>query len=290
MSLSFSILGSGSKGNCTLVSLDSPGAQRCILIDCGLSIRATNARLAPLGLGIEDISDILITHFDTDHFYQGWHGPIDAHDIKVHIHQHHRGWALRRGFDGRRMRLYCEGFQLDGAARIEPVLLAHDDLGSVGFVIEHHGVRLGFATDLGRVPEAMFDRFVNLHALAIESNYDEQMQIASDRPMFLKQRIMGPNGHLSNEQSLKAVLKIDAQSDLSHIVTLHLSQQCNDPRIIKRLYVQHVSHLLDRLTISHQHRPSALLSVHGDGEDAEPAHPRPGQQRAMFSCPREQKD
>jgi phosphoribosyl 1,2-cyclic phosphodiesterase len=110
----------------------------------------------------------------------------------------------------RRVELFKEDLRLDGGPAIKATLLAHDDLGSVGFVIEHDGLRLGYATDLGRVPDTLLDHFENLHALAIESNYDRQMQIDSGRPWFSNARIMGGSGHLSNDQALEAVQRLPA--------------------------------------------------------------------------------
>jgi len=284
LSLSFCVLGSGSKGNCTLLALHHPRKPRYFLIDCGLSMRATAQRLAPLGIGIEHLSAILLTHLDGDHYQQNWIKRIRRHDIPVFLHLRHRTLALRSGLDGRHINLFREPFHLGEDTRIEPLMLAHDDIGSTGFIIEHRGARLGWATDLGRITPSLLERFVNLHALAIESNYDPGMQIASDRPLFLKRRIMGGAGHLANDQSLDAVIQIDRRSALTHVVTLHLSQQCNHPRIVERLYAQRAPHLLRQLTVAHQQRPTPVLDVPGDDHQAHPsgASTRRGDQLAMF--------
>ena len=83
---------------------------------------------------------------------------------------------------------------------VHPVVLPHDRLGTNGFVIDAGGVRVGYATDLGHVPAQLFDRFRDLDVLAIELNYDVQMQLTSGRPWFLRYCIMGGAGHLSNDQ------------------------------------------------------------------------------------------
>jgi phosphoribosyl 1,2-cyclic phosphodiesterase len=280
MALSFSVLGSGSKGNCTLLRLGARGRERHILIDCGLSMRATALRLAPLGVRLNQISDILITHFDWDHFQSPWVKRIHRQNIAVHLHRRHRAMALRQGLDGRQMRLFDRPFVLGEQTAVQSVLSAHDSLGAVSFVIDHRGTRLGYATDLGRVGKVLLRHFTDLHALAIESNYDPELELTSGRPVSLTRRIMGNAGHLSNEQSIDAVLQIEARSALGHVVPLHLSQQCNDPRIVKDLYAQRAPHLLDRLTISHQRRPTPLLSVPGPRGTV--GAPRPGQQLAMF--------
>ena len=259
--LSFCVLGSGSAGNSTLVALGGNGRARYVLIDSGLSPRATARRLGPLGVRPAEIGDIVLTHLDRDHVHPGWISAVRRHCLAVHVHQRHRHAALRAGLPAACLRAFGSVFRHGEGTEIETTLLGHDQLGSVGLVLEHAGLRLGFATDLGRVPETLLERLVGLHALAIESNYDRPMQTASDRPAALKRRIMGGLGHLSNEQSLAAVLRVAEQGDLGHIALLHLSRQCNDPRLVRTLYARHAPHLLSRLTLSSQDRPTPWLHL-----------------------------
>jgi phosphoribosyl 1,2-cyclic phosphodiesterase len=299
MSLAFCILGSGSAGNCTALlagedahshapadrdplahglahprhelptrAHPTPG-RSCTLLDAGLSPRRTHRLLAGLGRSIDDVAAIVLTHLDTDHFHRGWLRVIArrredqrAQPLTVHVHRRHRSAAWRSGLTARETALFHDQLELPDGVFAQPVLLAHDDLGSVGFVIEREGHRLGYATDLGRVPRALLDGFVNLHALAIESNYDPPMQRESLRPAFLKRRIMDGRGHLSNEQALEAVRQIERRSRwLSHIALLHLSQECNCPHRVRRLWQRDMPHALGRLTISQQRQPTPLLRV-----------------------------
>ena len=258
--IAFAVLGSGSRGNASVVRC----GDRCLLVDCGLSPKATRERLATLGLTVGDVTDILVTHFDSDHFYARW-GKVAAHEgITIHLHERHRGRALQRDVPGGVMHLFDDAFELD-SVWVNPLRLAHDQLGSVGFVIEHDGCRLGWATDLGRVPKALIRHFERLHALAIESNYDPGMQQRSGRPKMLIDRIMSGRGHLSNEQSLDAVRAIAATSALESVVTLHLSEQCNDPRLVRRGYADRAPDLLDALTISNQRVPTSMIEVKATG-------------------------
>ena len=285
MSLSLCVLGSGSGGNCTLLMVQEKRRARHILIDCGLSLRETRRRLGPLGLDLGDIDDILLTHLDWDHFSPPWANVLERHEITLHVHHRHRSPALRAGVPGSRLAMFNGGFALGDSTTVESIHLAHDELGTVGFIIEHDGRRLGFATDLGRVPDALFASFRELHALAFESNYDRDMQLSSGRPAFLKKRIMGGAGHLSNVQSFEAVRRIAAESKLAHVILLHLSRQCNDPRIIARLYARHAPDLLDRLTITCQFEPTPVLRVHLRGRRGRRGRPvalRPGEQLSMF--------
>ena len=276
--LSFCVLGSGSAGNCTLVRLGDDGEARHVLIDAGLSPRQTAHRLGPLGVGLDDISDILLTHTDHDHFHAGWRDPgskrIACTWRAARRHLRHDRAA---GLPARDTEPFDGPFEVQPGTRVEVTMLPHDELGSTGFVIDHGGVRLGFATDLGRVPGTLLKRFDDLDALALESNYDPQLERASSRPDFLKQRIMGGLGHLSNEQALETVLHIAGRCDLRHIALLHLSRQCNDPTIVRGLFARRAPHLLGRLTITNQREPTPMLHV-GPPPAGPAGGPRAGRQ------------
>jgi phosphoribosyl 1,2-cyclic phosphodiesterase len=261
MSISFCVLGSGSAGNSTLVTFNGGTTPTHVLIDAGLSPRGTAKRLAPLGVSVRDIHAILLTHLDTDHFCPGWLKVIQRDRMRVFVHRQHRHVAWQTGLSADHVHLFTRSFQLNGCAAVQSFLMAHDDLGTAGFVVEHDGLKLGYATDLGRVPEHLFEHFENVNALAIESNYDRQMQETSGRPPYLKRRIMGGRGHLSNIQSLQAVLRISQNAGLSHIALLHLSRQCNDPALVRQLYRQHAPTLLKAITITNQQHPSPVLVV-----------------------------
>lgn len=272
MSISFSVLGSGSRGNCTLLLLN--GAQGRVrgvhgeephyaLIDAGIAPRTTARRLGPLGVSLHQITDVLLTHVDCDHCHAGWPTATKRLGLRIrwHMHRRHVNGAIRVGVPARSIAPFDDQFTLTGRSTVQPLALPHDQLGSSGFLITHDDTRLGFATDLGRVPEQLIASFSRADAVAIESNYDRKMQLASARPAFLKRRIMGGLGHLSNEQSLETVLAIADGRDLQQVVLLHLSQQCNHPATVKSLYTHKAPHLLGRLTITAQRQATRLLHV-----------------------------
>jgi len=259
--LSLCVLGSGSRGNCALLRRRSASGDRCLLIDCGLSPRLVVRRLDALGLSLDLVDAIVMTHFDADHFVASWNDVVRRHEIDVHLLHSHRNRAVAAGLTGHRMVLYREAPDFDDGLRATPVRMPHDDLGSVAYVFESGGTRLGWATDLGRVPRELLERFDRLDALAIESNHDVLMQRQSARPAFLKDRIMGGRGHLNNEEALDAALDVSRRGDLQWVVALHLSQQCNTPDHVTRLWSQRAPHLARRLTIASQHAPSPLLTI-----------------------------
>ncbi len=261
MAISFCVLGSGSGGNCTLLKLDTDGGHRHVLIDAGLSPRKTAARLAPLGVTTDDITDVLLTHVDTDHLHRGWIDTDDPPPFTWRAHHRHIRRVIQAGVPVSRTEPFEAVVELGDNTVGEAIVLPHDHLGSTGFVIDHRDARLGFATDLGRATTSLFDRFTRLDAVAIESNYDPPLQLAAARPAALKKRIMGGLGHLSNHQALEAILRIDGAGTLGHVVLLHLSRQCNDPRLVKRLYAEQAPHLLGRLTITNQYVPTPMLHI-----------------------------
>ena len=139
--------------------------------------------------------------------------------------------------------------------RIDPILMSHDDLGVAAFRIETACAKtLGFATDLGRTTDTLTDHLAGVGVLAIESNYCPVLQADSDRPAFLKHRIMGGAGHLSNDECAKAVHAI---APATTVVLLHLSRQCNTPELAARA---HAGIRWD-LTISSQTEPTPWIPL-----------------------------
>jgi phosphoribosyl 1,2-cyclic phosphodiesterase len=254
--ISFFVLGSGSSGNCSLIRL----GEHWVMIDAGFSMKQTKERMRTHGVQLADVRDIVVTHFDRDHFNPVWCKSFLQQGVRVHIHEHHVPRAKRIGLDEACIVPFDTTLHLYGA-NVEAIRFAHDALGTIGFIFDTGTVRFGFATDLGRVPQQLLDRFVNLDGIAIESNYDIVMQETSNRPESLKSRIMDGEGHLSNEQSLAAICHIASESTLQHIVLLHLSRQCNSPRRIRDLYLENVAHLHPFVTMTSQERCTRLLSI-----------------------------
>ena len=256
-SLSFCVLGSGSGGNCSVLIVDDS----LFLIDAGLSIRQTRLRMESVGLSIHDVRGLFVTHMDRDHFGTSWPSHIQRMGLKVHVGPSHIDTACRFGVPDRSLEIVGEMPESHTGMMIHRIDVDHDQSGCSAFIFQHGGSRLGWATDLGHVPQHLLDAFVDLDAVAFESNYDRQMQEDSGRPAFLKERIMGGRGHLSNRESLEAIRIIDSASRLQHIVLLHLSRQCNCPRRVHDLWRHHGQSMAGRITVTDQHEPTALLRV-----------------------------
>lgn len=261
MALQICVLGSGSGGNSTLLRIQEDERTHHVLIDAGLSPKETQKRLHTLHISIEDIDSILLTHLHADHFRDSWLNICKHQEIRVFFHRKHaRLWWKKKEYGVPTTEFHIRFF-LTQKTSVRPFLLPHDRQWSTGFLIEHNEVKVGYMTDLGHVPDEAYRHFKGMDTLAIESNYDPRLQANSPRPPFLKQRIMGPNGHLSNEQSLLAVRRFAAHSGLGQILLLHPSQQCNTPDHIRELYTREAPHLLDRVHITEQDAPSPLFTV-----------------------------
>lgn len=275
MSLELCILASGSSGNCTI--LRTPGG--VVLIDAGIGPRTAAKRMSGTGVSIADVGAICLTHLDRDHFSPTWFATAQKLGIRLFCHESradelidlHSNWRGRLSdpvsdTEPRVETFNGSPFEPVKSVQFSALKLDHDELGSHGFVIEGSGSRIGYATDLGRVPRLLLERFCDVDLLAIESNYDPQMQADSSRPWFLKRRIMGGRGHLSNQQAFEAVCEIldrcqSRRRQLPrHIVLLHRSRQCNCPRIVRALF-ESDDRIASRLILAEQYVRSEWLSV-----------------------------
>ena len=253
----FLVLASSSAGNCSLLIHGEGRNTRLTLIDAGLSPMRTRRALATLGLTLDRIDEIVFTHLDADHCHKGWIKALPEH-AHFRVHRRHRGRAGRIGLLARRTLVFeNDPFRLARGITVRPTLLAHDDLGVAAFRFEwngEHTAALGYATDLGRVTTDLVRMLEGVDVLAIESNYCLHLQHASDRPEFLKQRIMNGAGHLSNEECRAAVAAIAPQREL---VLLHLSRQCNTPERAAHFHAAAPY----RLTLAHHELPTPQIPM-----------------------------
>ena len=225
MGLNFSLLGSGSSGNVTLVS----DGDTHILIDIGLSGRETARRLRDFGLEPNQISAILVSHEHGDHC-RGV-GPFSK-DLDIPVFMTDSTFiASGMILDARKHRRISSGESFDVYGfLITCFSVPHDSADPLGFVIEKDGTKIGIVLDLGFLSNLVLERLKGCDGIILESNHDIQMLKVGPYPWALKQRVMSRRGHLSND-SVAQFLGNDFDGQASHVVLAHLSKKNNLPEL-----------------------------------------------------------
>ncbi len=204
-----------------------------VLIDAGLSCRETLRRLKSLQVEAEDIDALVITHEHADHIRGA--GPLARRlGVPVYINRSTFQGGLRAlGHIPNPMVIQTGQTLIIGDLHVETFTKCHDAADPIGLVVSYSGCRLGIITDLGRSTRVVEDRLRNCGALIVEFNHDVQKLDAGPYPLFLKRRISGPEGHLSNHQAADLV-RLLAHEGLRVLVPAHLSLENNMPEIARR--------------------------------------------------------
>lgn len=218
--LRFASLGSGSRGNATLVEW----AEGALLVDCGFTIKETETRLARLGKTPRDITAVLVTHEHSDHI-KGV-APL-ARRYELPVYMTPGTWHSRDLGDlpGLQLIQSYAPFVLAGL-HVFPVAVPHDAREPAQFVFEYQGLRLGILTDLGSITPQVEASYQSCDGLVLEANHDPVMLASGPYPYSLKQRVGGQWGHLSNQQAAGFLQRMDKQR-LQHLVVAHISQKNN---------------------------------------------------------------
>ncbi len=228
--LRFASLASGSGGNCLVAQADLTR----VLVDCGLSLRDTERRLARLGLEPAEIDAILVTHEHDDHGGCAYDFAA-AHNVLV-VLTHGTLRALRAAgkmHDGVRTLFVGAGERVAiGGMEVLPFTVPHDAAEPVQFVLSDGAAKLGVLTDIGIGTRHVEQMLSGLDALVLECNYDRDLLWSGAYPRWLKERIGGPFGHLDNRDAARLLAALD-RSRLKHIIGAHLSQQNNTPALAR---------------------------------------------------------
>lgn len=206
-----------------------------ILVDCGLGLKDICRRLADRGLAPTDLDAIFVTHEHQDHI--GGVARLARHaDIPV-LASHGTACAQSKEFWAgvRVIEIDSHAVLPIGALTLHCYPVPHDAREPVQLVLASQNHRLGVLTDVGRSTPHIESMLSGVDALFLEANHDATLLACSDYPESLKQRISGPFGHLSNDASAAILAAID-QSRLQHVVAAHLSQQNNQPMLVKQVF------------------------------------------------------
>ncbi|MDE2234789.1 MAG: MBL fold metallo-hydrolase [Gammaproteobacteria bacterium] len=222
----FAMLGSGSRGNATLVEC----GDTIVMVDCGFSATETRARLARLGLEPDDISVLLITHEHSDHV-NGAARFAGRHEIPVWCTRGTLAACARAGLQS--AETFDPQLQLDlGDLQIVPLTVPHDAREPTQFTITDGLHKLGILTDTGSITDHIRRRLADCDALILECNHDSEMLEYGPYPEPLKARVGGPLGHLSNAQAAELLADLDCGA-LQHLVAAHLSEKNNTPALAR---------------------------------------------------------
>lgn len=230
--LRFCNLGSGSSGNATLVEgRDALGRPVRVLIDCGLSLRELTRRLALRGCTPADLDAAFVTHEHSDHV-----GCVTAlmrkHGTTVWMSEGTWRGAAREHAPPPTLRFARDGepIVVADALKLQPFAVPHDAREPLQLTVSDGHRRLGVLTDAGIDTPRIVAELQHCTALLLECNHDLDLLAEGPYPMFLKRRIAGPRGHLSN-LTAAAILERCRHDGLRHVVAAHLSEQNNRPAL-----------------------------------------------------------
>ncbi|NTV14236.1 MAG: MBL fold metallo-hydrolase [Desulfobulbaceae bacterium] len=262
----FCVLGSGSKGNATYVEAGGVA----ILIDAGFSGVEIERRLASLGLAVESLAAILVSHEHSDHI-RGVQALARRHKLAVLVSRATKEAAgpLLAKVDDWQEIFAGRDFEFNGL-RIHPFSVSHDVVDPLGFVIAHGGRSLGYCTDTGITSRLMRHRLSGCHGLILECNHDLEMLKNGGYPPQLQQRIRSKEGHLTNSDAAKFLLEL-IHDGLEHVVLAHISET-NNTHALALVTVQ--EHLRQHscasgepcrfaLSVAHQERVGEMVSLVG---------------------------
>lgn len=202
-----------------------------VMLDCGFAVRETERRLARLGVLPGAISGIVVTHEHSDHV-GGVFKLARRYGIPVWL-TFGTYQAVQKHCDGIDVRFCRDGDRLAiGDLELQPFTVPHDAREPVQYVATDGISRLGVLTDVGQSTPHLIASLTGCHALMLECNYDPGMLANSTYPYFLRQRIGGSHGHLSNETTTAILAELD-KSRLKRVVGAHLSQQNNTPELAR---------------------------------------------------------
>lgn len=228
----FASLGSGSRGNGTLIEQ----GDTCLLVDCGFSAREAERRLARLGKSAHDLTAVLVTHEHGDHINgvgplaRKYGLPVWATSGTLFAdRQAAKAKMADRLGEGVEMNAICSHSVFSiGDIEVQPFPVPHDAREPCQFVFGNGDKRLGLLTDVGSYTPHIEEQLSACDALILECNHDRTLLENGEYPPSLKQRVGGDHGHLSNAQAADILGRLDT-SKLTCIVAAHLSEKHNTP-------------------------------------------------------------
>lgn len=275
MSLFITSLNSGSNGNCYYIGND----REAILVDAGISCKETEKRMRRLGLSMEKVKAIFISHEHTDHI-KGVQVISKKYQLPVYITDDtllHGGLSLNEQV--------VQSFKAYVPVQIGDIVITafpkfHDAAEPHSFIVACNDIKIGVFTDIGAPCEHLISHFKQCHAAFLEANYDEEMLANGRYPYYLKKRITGGHGHLSNRQALE-LFTTHKPPFMTHLLLSHLSRDNNNPTLVMDLFSQHAGST--RIIVASRHEETAIYQITHTGEVAPPVLSAKPLQLSMFN-------
>ena len=259
----FCSLYSGSSGNCLLVKTSNTK----ILIDAGESCKKISSALSSISIEPNEIDAILITHEHSDHV-KGLGTFSKKYDIPVFANS--QTWDAMPEQSYKIAEKNIKNFTIEenfeiGDLKIHPFKIPHDAANPCGFNIFYNNSKISVATDIGHMTSNIAHKLEDSSFILLEANYDPEILKCSSYPYLLKQRILGPNGHLPNSEAGKTVSFL-MNSGLKNVMLGHLSRENNFPELAYKTVVDTlIENKLDcskiKINVANRFSPSDLVEV-----------------------------
>lgn len=235
MSLFITSLNTGSNGNCFYIGNN----EEAVLVDVGLTCKETELRMQRLNLSMETVKAIFISHEHSDHI-KGLPVIAKKYQLPVYITPSTL-FSGRQQLPSHLLRTFS-AHEIIPFGNLEVIAFPkkHDAAEPHSFIIRCNSVTVGVFTDIGQHCDHVIHHFKQCNAVFLEANYDEEMLNQGRYPYFLKNRIRGGNGHLSNSQALD-LFRTHKSNQLSHLLLSHLSKDNNCPDLVQRLFNEHAN-------------------------------------------------
>lgn len=253
MGLFIASLNSGSNGNCYYVGNE----EEAVLIDAGISCKETETRMKRLGLLMNTVKAIFVSHEHTDHI-SGIPVLSKKYQLPVYI----------SGGTYKGARLAIEKHLIKPLSNKQPVSIGnlsinafskfHDAADPYSFTVSGNAVTVGVFTDIGRCCDQLNYHFSICHAAFLEANFDADMLENGSYPYHLKKRISGGNGHLSNTEALE-LFCTKRPGFMSHLILSHLSKNNNSPQLVQDLFDQYAGHT--KIIVASRHQETSVFEV-----------------------------
>lgn len=248
-----------------------------LLIDAGLSAKQICERLESIGVAPSCLQGIVISHEHQDHT-QGIRVLTRRLNIPLYITPQTYE-QLNGKLDGTEtIRHFNAGqcFSI-GNIKFDPFSVPHDAADPVGFSIQYNNCRVGIALDLGYVTHLVREKLRYSHMVILESNYEPELLRSSHYPWYLKQRLQGRHGHLSNKEATKLIAEL-IHPELEHVILAHLSKTNNHPQVahkqVQAALAKSNGHKV-RLSVATQHEVGPVIRLNGKAPESSNAKADP---------------